>query len=122
MHACSSVSLYGFDLAGSTPGHYFDDATEGIVARLQELLVREPWRKGSLSVDPGIEGVNLVSTGRPGIMQREKARHAAHADEYRAWIAQQYTNSVRSRPDSIGAAGAQTMQPRRACLSDSRVT
>ena len=104
MHACSSVSLYGFDLAGSTPGHYFDDATEGIVARLQELLVREPRRKGSLSVDPGIEGVSLVSAERPDVVQREKARHAARAEAYRAWIAQQYTNSVRPARFDIRAA------------------
>lgn len=97
MHACRSVSLYGFDLAGGSPGHYFDDATEGVVARLQDLLSREPHRRRSLSVDPGIEGVSFMSSRRTS-WRRERAKHAMRAEGYRRWIAQQYTNETASHP------------------------
>uniref|UniRef100_A0A7S3F6V3 Uncharacterized protein n=1 Tax=Haptolina ericina TaxID=156174 RepID=A0A7S3F6V3_9EUKA len=95
MHACSRVSVYGYDLTGHHPGHYFNDATEGIVARLQEQVIQEPHRMNSLSVDPGIEGVQLRST-RLG-----RSHHAEHAAEYRSFIEKQYTgtsNATTSHP------------------------
>lgn len=60
MYACSEVSLYGFDLAGLFPGHYFNDTREGIMAHLAELTRREPHRKASFSVDPGLYGTTKV--------------------------------------------------------------
>ena len=92
MHACSEVSVYGYDVSGSHPGHYFNDATEGSVARLQEQVVREPFRLNSLSVDPGIEGVKLDSR------MPSSAHHADRATEYRTWIEQQYTNTTPAHP------------------------
>ena len=58
LYACSDVSLYGFDLAGVHPGHYFNDTRDGVVARVAELLQREPHRYASYSVDPGLYGFN----------------------------------------------------------------
>lgn len=96
MQACRSVTVYGFDLTGSSPGHYFDDTSEGVVAKLQEILVREPGRKQSLSIDPGIDGVSFSSPSN--LLEQEKARHASQAHVYRAWIKQQYASSTPSHP------------------------
>ena len=82
------MSVYGYDLTGKHPCHYFNDATEGIVARLQEQLVLEPERNNSLSVDPGIEGLRLEPS-RP-----QSHHHADHADQYRAFIEKQYTGDA----------------------------
>jgi hypothetical protein len=44
MRSCASVSMYGFDLSGSSPGHYFDEEAEGLLPNVRALLAREPWR------------------------------------------------------------------------------
>lgn len=66
-------------------------------------MLREPHRRKSLSVDPGIEGVVLVSeqgglASQPSVLSREKARHASRAGFYRTWIEQQYANATPSHP------------------------
>jgi hypothetical protein len=49
LRLCSRVSLFGFDLAGRAPGHYFDDETDGIVPALLQLAREAPER---LSLGP----------------------------------------------------------------------
>ena len=63
---------------------------------------------GSLSVDPGIEGVRL----RVGRRKTSPAAHAARAAQYRQWISQQYTNSTPSHPYPLERALIQVFAER----------
>ena len=118
MHACSEVSLYGFDLGGGSPGHYFDDATEGIVSRLEELARKEPRRRKSLSVDPGIQGLTFSALPR-GRRRQDRGKQggitAGRAREYRRWIEQQYTNETTSHPYTL-ERGLLRMFAERGCI------
>lgn len=44
MRSCAGVSMYGFDLNGNSPGHYFDEEIEGLLPNMRTLLREEPWR------------------------------------------------------------------------------
>jgi hypothetical protein len=44
MRSCASVSMYGFDLSGNAPGHYFDEEMEWLLPNVRMLLASEPWR------------------------------------------------------------------------------
>jgi hypothetical protein len=44
LKTCASVSLYGFDINSSAPGHYYDDSTDGLTAAMKSLVATEPWR------------------------------------------------------------------------------
>jgi hypothetical protein len=44
LHQCGSLSLFGFDLDGAAPGHYYDDEQEGIGPELLALARAEPGR------------------------------------------------------------------------------
>jgi hypothetical protein len=41
---CKKVACHGLDLSGRHPGHYFNDATEGLVRDMRLLIRRDPWR------------------------------------------------------------------------------
>lgn len=98
LHRCSAVSLYGFDLNGSTPGHYFSDTSEGVIPRLQTQLLREPHRRASFSVDTGIAGVRLLhpdDLSKLPVHRRERLLDFSRRDaEVRDFISQQYSNST----------------------------
>ena len=85
MYACSDVSLYGFDLEGAHPGHYYNDAEHGVVVRVADLLRREPHRNASFSVDSGLlgHGVSFIRDQ----YTREKSDHPFELERgiIRAW-------------------------------------
>ena len=85
MYACSHVSLYGFDVEGTHPGHYYNDTRDGVVARVAELLRREPIRKDSFSVDPGLFGFDVTFIRDQ--YTREKSDHPFQLERgiIRAW-------------------------------------
>lgn len=44
LRLCGAVHLFGYDLDGGSPGHYYDDETEGIVPAHLALAAAEPER------------------------------------------------------------------------------
>ena len=88
MKSCASVSLYGFDLHGVAPGHYFDDSTEGHAAAMRESVATEPWRvtraPDSLKLPRGV--LKLVG-GRNGTQYQVVE---AYPGAYAAYITRDY--------------------------------
>lgn len=90
MYACSDVSLYGFDLKGGHPGHYYNDSKHGVVVRVADLLRREPHRNASFSVDSGLYGPGSSMTPSDTIRDqytRERSEHPFEIERgiIRAW-------------------------------------
>ena len=90
MYACSDVSLYGFDLEGGHPGHYYNDSKHGVVVRVADLLRREPHRHASFSVDSGLYGPGSSRTPSDSIRDqytRERSEHPIEVERgiIRAW-------------------------------------
>jgi len=92
LKSCTNVSLYGFDLAGKAPGHYFDDSTEGHAAAMINLVAKEPWRlklaphslripKGVLQVRTGLD----ASSGKQRLAVSEISKGA-----YKRFIERDY--------------------------------
>ena len=109
MYACSDVSVYGFDLQGEHPGHYFNDTRDGVVARLAELKAREPRRTGTFSVDPGLHGTSKVEIIREQYTD-EEPEHPFQLERglIRAWRNSGClkTDEPTSSPSGVAAAAA----------------
>jgi len=112
MYACSDVSVYGFDLLGEHPGHYFNDTRDGVVARLAELRAREPRRTGTFSVDPGLHGTSKVEIIREQYTD-EEPEHPFQLERglIRAWRDSGcLTTDAPSASPSSGAAATLTVE------------
>lgn len=79
LRLCGSVSLFGFDLDGSAPGHYYDDETEGVVPALLALANAEPSRfriaPHTLSMGDGRNPLFLQPVTAQGGRVRAELRH-----------------------------------------------
>ena len=93
MYACSDVSLYGFDLEGGHPGHYYNDSTHGIVAHLANLLQREPQRNASSSVNSGLHGHGSSMTASDTIRDQYTRERSDHPFEIERGIIRAWTES-----------------------------
>ena len=93
MYACSDVSLYGFDLEGGHPGHYYNDSTHGIVAHLANLLQREPQRNASSSVNSGLHGHGSSRTASDTIRDQYTRERSDHPFEIERGIIRAWTES-----------------------------
>jgi hypothetical protein len=118
MLACSNVTIFGFDLAGASRGHYFDDERSGLIYNLQQLTRHEPWRlrlaPSSLYIEPQAGTVELANASDPNSVvvrlrsARSYSEHVAHMystsnDHDMPTEHQILTELVRS--GCIGAAG-----------------
>lgn len=56
LRLCGSLTLYGFDLDGRNPGHYYDDEREGIVPAHLALAAAEPARLRTAPATLGFGG------------------------------------------------------------------
>lgn len=93
MYACSEVSLYGFDLEGGHPGHYYNDSKHGVVVRVADLLRREPHRKASFSVDPGLYGPGSSMTPSDTIRDQYTRQRSEHPFEMERGIIRAWSES-----------------------------
>ena len=93
MYACSDVSLYGFDLEGGHPGHYYNDSKHGVVVRVAALLRREPHRNASFSVDSGLYGPGSSMTPSDTIRDQYTRGRSDHPFEMERGIIRAWSES-----------------------------
>jgi hypothetical protein len=80
-YACANVSIFGFDLAGVSQGHYYDDERVGLVANINELLRREMWRleraPSTIYIERNAGAVTIIN-GTAAIRLRSAKSYSAH--------------------------------------------